>query len=686
MIASALIYTHLAAFLGYGALALVLVLRGARSWLRTVFAWAALLTSAWGGAVALSGLGLLLPGIAECLAAISDGAWYSVALTVLYFIGQERTSWRLTALTTAIVVAVNGVFAARHLDAGSVLGIRLDWRLTSAIELCLGAILLENMMRNLDRDRFWSMKHFGIGLGAIILFRAFVLTPALLIGSVPEAASVAQPLLYLLVLPLFVVSAVRSPDLEIRVHASRTIVFHTAALIAAGIVLQGAAIAAYYLRSRGGDYGTVLAILVGFGSLAAVAVALASQTVRSRLTKFINENFFSYRYDYRREWQNFIRAVSKWTDDDVPLGVVRTLAELLDSTGGALWSWRESWNRFMPVARWSFEATLTPVGPNDPIIKLLSDEGCAFIDLRIPPKDVVLAEWRQRFPRAWLVVPFRYRSRLAGFALINPPRVERRLGWEEREIISLLALQLAAFLVQHETAQALADARQLEQFNKRFAFILHDTKNAVGQLSLLVRNVEAHGHDENFRKDMAVTLRNSVDKLQSLLLSLTGRTDQTATVSTTSGRVDLAGLISDFVEERRRRGQNIIYSGAAAPAHVRLPDTKAFLGVLEHVVTNALEATREGAAVVVRMTKAQGFVSVLVEDRGPGMAEQFISNNLFRPRKSTKATGYGIGAFQAREVMRELGGEIDIQSKVGEGTTVQLKLRELLAEPEVLRA
>ena len=133
--------------------------------------------------------------------------------------------------------------------------------------------------------------------------------------------------------------------------------------------LQGAAIASYYLRTRGGDNGTVLAILVGFASAIAVVIVLASRTARSRVTAFINENFFNYKYDYRLEWQKFIQAVSGWQDDNVPLGVLRTLAELVDSPGGALWVWRERWSRFMPVAHWSMDRELIPIAAGDPCFK-----------------------------------------------------------------------------------------------------------------------------------------------------------------------------------------------------------------------------------------------------------------------------------------------------------------------------
>jgi putative PEP-CTERM system histidine kinase len=674
-----------AAFLAYAVFAAVLAFRSSRSSLTICFFAAAALTSVWGGFAALSAGELISDRLPETLAALRDGGWYAIVLAVLYYIGQERKQWRVTATITAALVAINILFVALQLDAGVIAGVRLDSRVTGLAELCVGFVLLENMMRNLDQDRFWSAKHLGIGLGAVLSFQALVLTPELLTNTVPAAMAVARPLVYLLVMPLFVVSAVRSPGLALRVHSSRRIVFQTTALIAIGVVLQGTAIAAYYLRTRGGDNGTVLAILLAFGALVGFAVALASRTVRSRIGTFINENFFSYKYDYRLEWQNFIRAVSRWDDDNVPLGVLRTMAELVDSPGGGLWVWRESWNRFMPVAHWSLNCDLSPIAADDELLQAFNDESCAYLDLWVEDAGRSAQGWRQRFPEAWLVVPFRYRSSVAGFALINQPRSERKLNWEDKDLISLVALQLAAYLVQQETAQALMDARQLEQFNKRFAFILHDTKNAIGQLTLLVRNAEQFGHEEEFRKDMIATLRNSVEKLQALLASLTGGPVAGAAPAATPASVDLEKIAAGFAQERLRMGFNLQVE-TDGPAVARLGDSRAFIGVLEHVVANALEATPPGTPVSLRIAHSGDSVFLTVQDQGPGMSENFIANDLFRPLKSTKKTGFGIGAFQAREIMRDLGGDVEIRSKLGEGTAVTLILPAFAPEREIVSA
>ena len=239
MTSAAFLYAHLAGFLGYSAFAVMLAFRGSGSLLRGSFILAALFTALWSGSVVLAQGGLLPDSVPEFVAPLRDGYWYAIVLIILWTLGQDRILWSALACATAAVVLVNAVFAAGHLHIGPVLGVPIDARVIGLIQLCLGLVLLENMLRNMDQDRFWSAKHFGIALGAIISFDALVLVPELLTNTVPAGMVIARPLVYLLVIPLITVSAIRSPDLELRVHASRKVVFQTTALIAIGVVSAG---------------------------------------------------------------------------------------------------------------------------------------------------------------------------------------------------------------------------------------------------------------------------------------------------------------------------------------------------------------------------------------------------------------------------------------------------------------
>ncbi|MBN9534773.1 MAG: PEP-CTERM system histidine kinase PrsK [Alphaproteobacteria bacterium] len=671
---SAAFYTHAAAALGYAVFVGLLAFRGARSWLTALLAVAATVTALWSLTWTLADLDLLPMAVPMALAPLRDGSWLAVVLGIFRAADEQNALWRRLAVLTAVAVAVDIAFGAFHLNFGTIGGIQLDSEITRIVVSILGLVLVENLLRNMSIDQFWSTKLLGIGLTAIFVFNLVLRIPQFLTHMPDQDLVAAQPLIFILVLPLFVVTAVRTPLLRLGVHSSRKIVFHTAALVSAGVLLQGTAIAAYYIRNYGGSSATILSVLLIFVMLVGLAVAVSSASFRSYAVRFINENFFSYKYDYRVEWQKFIQSLSAWEDGDVPLRVLRTLSELLDSNGGALWSFRESWNQFMPVAKWSFPGELAPIARDAEYLKCFENEDLTYLELQAAESEPGQALWHEMFPAAWLAVPLRYRSSLVGVAVLNRPRVIRPLDWEDRNLIGLVAMQLSAYLVQEETAQALADARQLEEFNKRVAFILHDIKNTIGQLSLIARNAERFGHREEFRKDMVLTIQHSVDQLQELLARLRGEPVADAGAQVSAQGTDICNLIADFALHKRSIGLDIELDLPDAQAFARVPDHAAFLSVLEHVFANAVEASPSGTPVSFRLTRMADHVRIDIADKGAGMTPQFIAQELFRPLRSTKGKGLGIGAYQARETMRRFGGDIEVSSVVGQGTTVSLVL------------
>jgi signal transduction histidine kinase len=91
--------------------------------------------------------------------------------------------------------------------------------------------------------------------------------------------------------------------------------------------------------------------------------------------------------------------------------------------------------------------------------------------------------------------------------------------------------------------------------------------------------------------------------------------------------------------------------------------------VFEQLVQNAQEATKKDGRVTVRLLGGQESAIVEIEDDGIGMDEHFVRHRLFKPFDSTKGlTGMGIGAFESRDFVRSLGGDISVKSAPGKGS------------------
>jgi GAF domain-containing protein len=191
---------------------------------------------------------------------------------------------------------------------------------------------------------------------------------------------------------------------------------------------------------------------------------------------------------------HFVRTLSSGNPE---LGLQRRLldavSDLMESTAGGLWVRSPEDASYVPGVSWNLGEGLPEplgspfddwLGQHEEVIELAeaTDAG-RYPDLQVP-------DWLRTLPRAWLVVPLVHRDTLQGFMVLGGPRTDRQLDWEDYELLQAIGRQAASYIAEEQSANALSDARQLQLFSRRFAFVAHDLKNIVGQLSLLPRNAE----------------------------------------------------------------------------------------------------------------------------------------------------------------------------------------------------
>ena len=229
--------------------------------------------------------------------------------------------------------------------------------------------------------------------------------------------------------------------------------------------------------------------------------------------------------------------------------------------------------------------------------------------------------------------------------------------------------------------EALSNAQRFEDFNRRFAFILHDIKNLVSQLSLLSRNAERHADNVEFRADMVATLRSSVGKMNELLARLSPQAQSRVQ------RLDaqpLRPILTSAIAAKR--GDRDVQLLGDTNLHAQA-DGAALEQAVSHLLQNALDASSD-TPVTVRVEAQSGTISIAVSDKGVGMDSDFVRNRLFQPFASTKSGGFGIGAFEARSLILAMGGRLGVDSRPGGGTTftITLPAPAEAAEPERKRA
>ena len=96
--------------------------------------------------------------------------------------------------------------------------------------------------------------------------------------------------------------------------------------------------------------------------------------------------------------------------------------------------------------------------------------------------------------------------------------------------------------------------------------------------------------------------------------------------------------------------------------------------VLVHLIQNAIDAGSADDIVRVTLDQVDDWVRIAIADEGCGMSPAFIRSELFQPFRSTKAGGFGIGAYEARESIRAMGGNLEVASREGEGSLFTILL------------
>ncbi len=490
--------------------------------------------------------------------------------------------------------------------------------------------------------------------------------------------------------PLFVWTAGTKGSLKIKL--SRAATFQSLSLVGICSYFAAMAILAVALR-----HSKLTWTSAGTGALfvtmvCAAALLLLSPRARGWFKVKIAKHLFEHRYDYRTEWLRFTETLGRAGPDAAPLSerIAKAFAEVVDAPG-ALLLVSDSSGAVSVAAGWNWPGANPPaeelqhvrdfwtsVERNGRILELpaIREGWASAIDKSVPVPSVILDDLH-----AWAIIPLVHHERLVGIVVLAAPEYRRAFDWEDFDLLRTAGNQAASSLAEAQTQDALADAQRFEEFNRRFAFILHDIKNLVSQLSLVARNAERHAENPEFRADMIATLKSSVGKMNDLLARLTPHSSaKVQGIAAEPLRPILASAIA-----MRRGDRDIQLQGDGSLC--ALVDAAALEQAVGHLVQNALDAS-SASPVVLRVSGRDRTVNITISDTGVGMDGEFIRNRLFQPFVSTKADGFGIGAFEARSLITAMGGRISVDSRPGNGTTFTITLPAAAAadEPQRKRA
>ncbi|MES2298285.1 MAG: XrtA/PEP-CTERM system histidine kinase PrsK [Pseudomonadota bacterium] len=615
--------------------------------------------AAWAVACAASMLWALGSAVAvapDLLEAVRSAAWIALLDRLLGRPGK----WRGAALAALIVLS------AASAGAPNVM-LRIGARLVLAVA---GLVMLETLYRDAPESDRWALKFACIGIGTVLAYDFFLYSEAALFHRINDEIRDARGLVNALAVPLLAASASRNARWSRELTVSRAVVLHSATIVGAAIYLLAMASSGYYLRYVGGAWGRIMQLAFLCGACMLLAGALFSGAVRARAKVFISKHFFARRFDYREEWMRLTRALAQ-EGPALNERSIEAIAALVESPAGALWLRRAG--AWQVAGLWNMAPCGASAAFDDPYCRLLEQrQWLVEVPVRGSSEQgepaLAMPAWLAALPRLWLVVPLMLDGALFGFVTLARPRTPIKLDWEVRDVLKIAGSQAASYLAHRESLDSLMVARQFESFNRMSTFVVHDLKNLVFQLSLLLANAEKHQDKPAFRADMLATLDHSVQKMKALLQKLR-RSDEPEPLAC----VPLDEMLRQIVDAR----------ALAQPRPVLLLHERAMVArvqrarldrVVGHIVDNAIDATAPGGSVTVQLRRKGEWALIEVCDSGHGMSERYMRERLFKPFESTKAAGMGIGVFESREYLQEVGGRLEVDSVQGRGTTFTLHL------------
>ena len=234
------------------------------------------------------------------------------------------------------------------------------------------------------------------------------------------------------------------------------------------------------------------------------------------------------------------------------------------------------------------------------------------------------------------------------------------------------------------TQQRLIQREKLASLGEMAAGVAHEIRNPLGGIKMATTLLSSGDvTDRRISQEMAQSVLSGIAEIEAIVADLLdyARDTRLDRQEYALARI-LAPVVEGYAAEAQTRGVTFVVRGLDLDL-VAAVDGQRLRQVFANVVKNALEATerRPGGRVEVSLSARSGAAVVEVADNGIGMAPEH-RDKIFLPFYTTKPTGTGLGMAIVKKIMDLHGGEIEIESAPGRGTSVRLVIpRAAVAAP-----
>lgn len=532
--------------------------------------------------------------------------------------------------------------------------------------LVFGLVQLERTLSGLHQLQRWNIKPEIIAGGLLLAGYALFFSHSLLYRSL-DMSYLGLRSCVVIVAVLLLGYARLSKESAGKLALSRGIAHRSFVLLIVGGYLIVLGLVGEGLRYLNLDNTKpiIYAVLL-LGSLGLAAVFL-SERLRRKLKVVLHKNFYQSKYDYREQWETFVKQTSGGKSlVEVQSVILDLFCDSLACTWATLYLFDENAGTYTYVTSFPPRRDWRPFAADDPLLIKLkqADWICNLQEDQPELKESLISPLREE--GAFVVVPLIFDEDLTGFIILGEQIDSgEKLTYEDYDLLRMMARQSTSLLHGLRLNDELANTRELAAIGKVSTFVLHDLKNQVSGLSLMFDNAKEYIDDPEFQQDMLETVDHTVHNMKGLIARLKNLKEKPQLLV---APVALQKVVKDAVDTANGK---IDVAGDEVQIDA---DEEEIYKVILNLLLNAVEASPSQAAVTLTFGRQQEMAFVQVADKGCGMSLDFIQNRLFQPFQTTKKHGFGIGLYQCKQIVDFHGGTISVESAQGQGTTFTLLL------------
>lgn len=533
-------------------------------------------------------------------------------------------------------------------------------------KLTLVLFNLEGTIRSLKPLERRKVLPVWAGLVLIIFSYLSLLSLAIVFSFIKSKFIFFSSFLTFLSLILIFTSLFRYGFVNIAVSVKRQIFYTSMSLTLVGLYLLFVALISKVFFRFGWSLHTYFSFLGAFLTFGFFLLLVSSPMIKERVVNFIDENFYKDRYNWRREWASFSERLAAIVNlHELTLEIKKAIQEVVRVKNVEL------------IYSQNHSGSLKRLNPGEKLVRWVA----------LGYKPVFVQDLAQRAPKlyeanrklleelgAFILIPLGVKDNILGLLSVGEKIDSQRFSLQDLELLEIVARQSSIALLNAHLSSELAISQQLEEFHKLSSFLIHDLKNFVSTLSLIVQNYNKNIDNPDFQKDTLEAITITINKMQSLTEKLTSLPER---LEINLKRVDINQLLEELMGELKlnlNSGVRVEMKSGDIPWI--WADTYYLRKVFINIILNAIEAMPQGGVLTIltRYLKTGEEVEVLIQDSGLGMSEEFIQEKLFKPFKSNKRNGLGIGLYQSRTIIEAHKGRIEVKSQKNKGTSFYLYL------------